>query len=167
MQTLAKSCPRETTTSPTNATRAGVALTPFRRSRRCLLASVIPVRSMKKMKRAAQLSDDTGQLPRARQQQRVRIGTVHGGGGRWTRTSCTTTSWFGLTEPMFGIEQPMADAHSNDTDLFLVLDSRPSSACPGPHIRCAVQITRCARAFSTLCTSGSIHTHPHAARHIN
>ena len=57
--------------------------------------------SMKKMKRAAQLSDDTDQLPR--QQQRVRIGTVHGGGGRWARTSCTTTSWFGLTEPMFGI----------------------------------------------------------------
>ena len=37
-----------------------------------------------------------------------------------------------LTEPMFGIEQPMADAHSNDTELFLVLDSGPNSACPGP-----------------------------------
>ena len=89
---------------------------------------------MKKMKRAAQLSDDTDQLPR--QQQRVRIGTVHGGGGRWTRRSCTTTSWFGLTEPIFGIEQPMADAHSNDTELFLVLDSRPSSACPGHDSMC-------------------------------
>ena len=91
---------------------------------------------MKKMKRAAQLSDDTDQLPR--QQQRVCIGTVHGGagGGRWTRRSCTTTSWFGLAEPMFGIEQPMADAHSNDTELFLVLDSRPSSACPGHDSMC-------------------------------
>ena len=88
---------------------------------------------MKKMKRAvraAQLSDDTDQLPR--QQQRVRIGTVHGGGGGWTRRSCTTTSWFGLTEPMFGTEQPIADAHSNDTELFLVLNSGPNSACPGP-----------------------------------
>ena len=37
------------------------------------LASLIPVSSMKKMKRAEQLSDDTDQPPR--QQQCVRIGT--------------------------------------------------------------------------------------------
>ena len=155
--------------SPTNATRAvGDALTPLiMRSRRCLPASVVPVRSMKKMKRAAQLSDDTDQLPRQQaSNSAAHWHTVHGGGGCWTRSSCTTTSCFGLTEPIFGIEQPMADAHSNDTELFVVLDLGPNSACPSLRIRCAVQVTRCERAFSTLCTSGSIHTHPHAARHV-
>ena len=41
-----------------------------------MCASLIPVPSMKKMKRAAQRSDDMDQLPR--QQQRVRIGTEEG-----------------------------------------------------------------------------------------
>ena len=78
---------------------------------------------MKKMKRAAQLSDDTDQLRRG-------SNSAAHWHGPWRR--CTTTSCFGLTELIFGIEQPMADAHSNDTELFLAFDLRPSSACPGP-----------------------------------
>ena len=37
----------------------------------------------------------------------------------------------GLTEP-FRTKQPMAGAHSNDSELFLVLNSGPNSACYSP-----------------------------------
>ena len=40
-------------------------------------------------------------------------------------------AYVGLTEP-FGTKQPMAGAHSNDTQLFLLLDSGPNSACYSP-----------------------------------
>ena len=35
---------------------------------------------------------------------------------------------------MFGTEQPMSDAHSNDAELFLGLNSGPNSACSGPRV---------------------------------
>ena len=65
----------------------GDALTPLKRSRRCLLASVIPVRSMKKMKRAAQLSDDRTSC-RGSNSACALARRRH----RWARRSCATTS---------------------------------------------------------------------------
>ena len=45
---------------------------------------------------------------------------------------CNQLTSLGLTKPMFGTEQPMPYAHSNDTELFLLLSLGPNSASPGP-----------------------------------
>ena len=107
------------------------------------LVSLIPVSSMKKMERAEQFSDDTDQPPRQQHNAYASAQRTC----RWR--SCTTTSCIGLTEPMFGTEQPMPGAHSNDTELFLLLSLGPTSASPGPRMRRRSQITRCEHAFST------------------
>lgn len=47
---------------------------------------------------------------------------------------CNQLTSLGLTKPMFGTEQPMPGAHSNDTELVLVLNLGPNSASPGPRL---------------------------------